>query len=73
MYRHMMDYYNLEFWKKWSGSGFCVNTRSLSLCVIMCCTVDSCVDVINISPGTLTQSRGCEEYRDFVILILHQQ
>ena len=46
---------------------------SLSLCVIMCCTVDSCVDVINISPGTLTQTRACEEYRDFVILILHQQ
>ena len=39
----------------------------------MCCTVDSCVDVINISPGTLTQTRACEEYRDFVILILHQQ
>ena len=39
----------------------------------MCCTVDSCVDVINIFPGTLTQTRACEEYRDFVILILHQQ
>ena len=41
---------------------------SLSV-VIVCCTVDCCVDVINISPSTLTQTKP----GTLLILLIHQQ